>query len=127
MHRKHAFDDLLAGAHDADRHFATAPLDANVPVLMALLGVGWNFMFVSATAMLSAAHDPAERVRAQAANDLIVFGTVACLLGDDAASENITCEAFVEAWPKRADYGDRLAALSLATRRALRRGRVRLG
>ena len=45
---------------------------------LALLGVGWNFMFVSATTMLSAAHDPAERVRAQAANDLIVFGTVAC-------------------------------------------------
>jgi MFS family permease len=50
-------------------HFAAA---------LALLGVGWNFMFVSATTMLSAAHDPAERVRAQAANDLIVFGTVAC-------------------------------------------------
>ena len=47
-------------------------------VALALLGVGWNFMFVSATTMLSAAHDPAERVRAQAANDLIVFGTVAC-------------------------------------------------
>ena len=47
-------------------------------VALALLGVGWNFMFVSATTMLSAAHDAAERVRAQAANDLIVFGTVAC-------------------------------------------------
>ena len=45
---------------------------------LVLLGVGWNFMFVGATTMLSAAHDPAERVRAQAANDLIVFGTVAC-------------------------------------------------
>jgi MFS family permease len=47
-------------------------------IALALLGVGWNFMFVGATTMLSAAHDPAERVRAQAANDLIVFGTVAC-------------------------------------------------
>ncbi len=47
-------------------------------VALALLGVGWNFMFVGATTMLAAAHDPAERVRAQAANDLIVFGTVAC-------------------------------------------------
>ena len=35
-------------------------------------------MFVGATTMLAAAHDPGERVRAQAANDLIVFGTVAC-------------------------------------------------
>lgn len=47
-------------------------------IALALLGVGWNFMFVGATTMLSTAHDPAERVRAQAANDLIVFGTVAC-------------------------------------------------
>jgi MFS family permease len=47
-------------------------------VALALLGVGWNFMFVGATTMLSTAHDPVERVRAQAANDLIVFGTVAC-------------------------------------------------
>lgn len=47
-------------------------------VALALLGVGWNFMFVAATAMLAAAHDPAERVRAQATNDFIVFGTVAC-------------------------------------------------
>ena len=44
--------------------------------LMAL-GVGWNFMFVGATTLLSRAHGAAERMRAQAANDLIVFGTVA--------------------------------------------------
>ncbi len=45
---------------------------------LVLLGVGWNWMFVSATALLATAHDPAERMRAQAANDFIVFGTVAC-------------------------------------------------
>ena len=42
-----------------------------------LLGVGWNGMFVGATALLASAHDPAERVRVQTANDFIVFGTVA--------------------------------------------------
>jgi MFS family permease len=47
-------------------------------VALALLGVGWNFMFVSATTMLSTAHEATERVRAQSANDLLVFGTVAC-------------------------------------------------
>ncbi len=47
-------------------------------VALALLGVGWNFMFVGATTLLGQAHAPEERVRAQAANDLIVFGTVAC-------------------------------------------------
>lgn len=45
---------------------------------LALLGVGWNFMFVGATTLLGTAHSPAERVKAQAANDFLVFGTVAC-------------------------------------------------
>jgi len=45
--------------------------------LMAL-GVGWNFMFTGATTLLAEAHTPTERVRAQTANDFIVFGTVAC-------------------------------------------------
>ena len=42
-----------------------------------LLGVGWNFMFVGGTTLLATAHDPHERVRVQATNDFIVFGTVA--------------------------------------------------
>jgi MFS family permease len=41
-----------------------------------LLGVGWNFGFIGATAMLSSAHDPSERGRVQGMNDLIVFGGV---------------------------------------------------
>jgi MFS family permease len=45
---------------------------------LGLLGLGWNFMFVGATTLLSTAHAPEERVKAQAANDLMVFGTVAC-------------------------------------------------
>ena len=45
---------------------------------LAILGVGWNFMFVGATSLLATAYAPHERVRAQAANDFIVFGTVAC-------------------------------------------------
>ena len=47
-------------------------------VALMLLGFGWNFMFVGATALLTTAHDMQERVRAQATNDFIVFGTVAC-------------------------------------------------
>jgi MFS family permease len=45
---------------------------------LVLLGLGWNFMFTGATTLLSEAHAPEERVRAQTANDFIVFGTVAC-------------------------------------------------
>lgn len=53
-----------------------APVEMNFMVALALLGIGWNFMFVGATSLLSTAHDARERVRAQAANDFIVFSTV---------------------------------------------------
>lgn len=36
-----AFSDFLSGAHAMDTHFAEAPLEKNLPVLMALIGV-WN-------------------------------------------------------------------------------------
>jgi predicted MFS family arabinose efflux permease len=51
---------------------------AHFGIALGVLGLGWNFMFVGATNLLATAHSPAERVRAQAANDTIVFGTVAC-------------------------------------------------
>ena len=46
-------------------------------VALMALGIGWNFMFVGASALLTTAHTAAERVRAQATNDFIVFGMVA--------------------------------------------------
>ena len=42
----------------------------------ALLGLGWNFGFIGATAMLTAAHSPQERGRLQGVNDAVVFGGV---------------------------------------------------
>ncbi len=39
-----------------------------------LLGVGWNFLFVSATVLLTKTYTPGERFRAQALNDFLVFG-----------------------------------------------------
>lgn len=41
-----------------------------------LLGVGWNFGYIGATAMLTRAHSPSERGRVQGINDLFVFGGV---------------------------------------------------
>ena len=35
------FTDFLTGAHTMDRHFAVAPLEANMPVLLALVGI-WH-------------------------------------------------------------------------------------
>lgn len=40
---------------------------------LVLLGVGWNFLFVGGTALLTSAYRPAERGRAQAANDLATY------------------------------------------------------
>ncbi len=39
------FEELLAGAREADEHFRTAPLDENIPVIMALLGVWYHNFF----------------------------------------------------------------------------------
>ncbi len=36
------FEELLAGAHEMDEHFRTAPLAENMPVILALLGVWYN-------------------------------------------------------------------------------------
>ncbi len=41
-----------------------------------LLGLGWNFGFIGATAMLTGAHAANERGRVQGMNDFLVFGTV---------------------------------------------------
>jgi glucose-6-phosphate isomerase len=41
------FEQFLAGARDVDQHFAEAPLEKNLPVLMALIGV-WNTNFLGA-------------------------------------------------------------------------------
>ena len=49
---------------------------ANFFVALILLGIGWNFGFIGATTMLTAAHAPEERGRMQGMNDLIVFGGV---------------------------------------------------
>jgi MFS family permease len=57
---------------------AFSPVYATFMVALVLLGVGWNFMFVGGTTLLTTAYAPAERVRVQATNDFIVFGTVAC-------------------------------------------------
>lgn len=39
------FEALLRGAYEADQHFRGAPLNQNIPVLMALLGVWYNNFF----------------------------------------------------------------------------------
>ncbi|MBZ6075003.1 MFS transporter [Microvirga puerhi] len=42
-----------------------------------LLGIGWNFGFIGATSMVIDCYRPEERSKVQAANDFLVFGSVA--------------------------------------------------
>ncbi len=47
------FEQLLAGAHAMDEHFRTAPLERNMPVLLALLGIWYrNFLGAASYAIL---------------------------------------------------------------------------
>lgn len=50
---------------------------ANFWLALVLLGIGWNFSFIGATAMVTDCYRPEERAKAQAANDFLVFGAVA--------------------------------------------------
>jgi glucose-6-phosphate isomerase len=43
------FEDLLAGFHDMDEHFRTAPLEKNLPALLGLLTVWYNNFFGAQT------------------------------------------------------------------------------
>ncbi len=44
---------------------------------LVLLGIGWNFMFIGGTALLTECHTPSERAKAQGANDMAIFITMA--------------------------------------------------
>jgi MFS family permease len=43
---------------------------------LVLLGLGWNFMFVGASTLLTETYRPAERAKAQATHDFLMFGLV---------------------------------------------------
>ena len=45
-------------------------------IAMALLGLGWNFGFVGASALVLETHRPEEKARVQSFNDFLVFGTM---------------------------------------------------
>jgi MFS family permease len=46
-------------------------------VSMFFLGVGWNFLFIGATTLLTETYRPEERAKVQAVNDFLIFGLVA--------------------------------------------------
>jgi len=50
---------------------------ANFWAANVVLGVGWNFLFVGATTLLTRTYTPEEKGKVQALNDFLIFGTVA--------------------------------------------------
>ncbi len=50
------FDQFLAGAESMDRHFETATLDQNLPVILAMIGI-WHADFLGSTAMAVLPYD----------------------------------------------------------------------
>jgi len=46
------FVDLLEGAHDLDDHFRATPLDKNIPVILALIGIWYNNFFDAAAEVI---------------------------------------------------------------------------
>jgi len=51
------FEQLLSGAHEADKHFQNTPLEKNIPVIMGLLGIWYNnFYGAESHAMLPYDH-----------------------------------------------------------------------
>jgi MFS family permease len=53
---------------------AVAGIDvANFWFALVLLGLGWNFLFISGTTLLTETYRPEERAKAQGANDLTIF------------------------------------------------------
>lgn len=62
---------LLLAAHIAIASTGTALY--SFAAALTLLGVGWNFLYIGGTTLLTGTYRPAERARAQAVNDLTIF------------------------------------------------------
>jgi MFS family permease len=61
----------------------------NFWLALLVLGVGWNFMFIGGTTLLTEAARPEERAKVQAANDFLVFTMVAAASFSSGALEHM--------------------------------------
>ncbi|OOG27701.1 MFS transporter [Thioalkalivibrio denitrificans] len=71
---------LLAGALILFTSIAVAVSGETMPhflIALILLGVGWNFLFIGGSTLLTTTHHMSERGKVQGVNDLLVFGSVA--------------------------------------------------
>ena len=65
---------MLAMASLVALHGTTVP---HFVTALILVGLGWNLMYTGGTVLLAECHTPAERARAQGANDFLVFAVMA--------------------------------------------------
>ena len=86
---------ILAGAAAVALMGVALP---NFFVALILLGIGWNFGFIGATAMLASAHRPEERGRMQGFNDLLVFGCVTVASLASGGLMNCSGGSVVQGW-----------------------------
>jgi MFS family permease len=70
----------------------------NFYLALVLLGLGWNFGFIGATAMLTASYTPAERGRMQGLNDFIVFGGVTLASLSSGGLMNCSGSSVIDGW-----------------------------
>jgi MFS family permease len=68
---------------------------AHFYVALVLLGLGWNFGYIGASAMVAAAARPEERTRVQSVNDFCVFGVMA--IGSFSSGQIVTTYGW-DAW-----------------------------
>lgn len=71
---------------------------ANFFIGLILLGIGWNFGFIGATAMLASSHAPEERGAVQGMNDFFVFGFVTLASIASGGLMNCSGGSPVEGW-----------------------------
>lgn len=70
---------LLAGCTLLTVSALTATLGSTLVlfwIALVLLGIGWNFLFIGGSALLTTAHSEAERGKVQGTNDLLIFSLV---------------------------------------------------
>lgn len=72
----------------------------NYFIALILLGLGWNFGFIGATALLAASHGPHERGKVQGINDMIVFGCVTLASLASGGLMNCSGGDVVEGWSR---------------------------
>ena len=81
-----------------------------------LLGLGWNFGFLGASALVLECHRPEEKTRVQALNDFIVFGLMA--IGSFASGGLLSAYGWnAVLWVSFVPLGLAVAGLALAMRR----------